>query len=142
MNEPAAPRVSGCTKMIVASGATPTNRPAGKAASPDRPLPAAVPVTWVPWLAGAGRWRTTENGFGSFSAVLIASASYSTPRVKPAGADSPGRGLSDWSQRNAMRVLPSELVKSSRVKSSPMSTIPTMAPVPVSAGRGGAGLCS
>ncbi len=89
--------------------------PAGNAASADRPLPAAVPATCVPWLAGSGSWRTTENGSAALSAVLIASVSYSTPRPNPADGASPACGVSDWSQMNAMRVVPSGRMKSSSV---------------------------
>ena len=60
------------TTMRSASGATPTKVPA------LRPLPAAMPITWVPWAPGSV-WRTTEVGLALPRALLIWVSVYSTP---------------------------------------------------------------
>ena len=75
----AASLASGWTKTMVASGAAPMNLSAGKLASAERPFPAAIPATWVPWLDASGSWRTTENGSAAASAWSMSAPLYSTP---------------------------------------------------------------
>ena len=69
---PSLPRLSLRTMMMSASGATPAKVPAA------RPLPAAMPATWVPW-APRSRWRTTLWGLALPRALLIWVSVYSTP---------------------------------------------------------------
>jgi hypothetical protein len=135
--------VSGCTKMIVASGAMPMNRPAGNAASPERPFPAAIPMTWVPCDETPALCRTVAAPVAVTPSVkLMSAAVYWTPCGKSVGECSPAPGVSDWSQSRAMRVVPSALRKSSRVKSHPKSTMPTITPAPRRSRPAGSAACT
>ena len=70
------------------------------------------------------------KGSAVFSAASIAALLYSTPKPKPTGLLSPPCGVSPWSQSKRMRLVPSGLRKLSCVKSTPLSTMPTMVPAP------------